>query len=159
VDCWNADTSRTERLEGSEIRFGYRTSVFAASPHLTVISACLELFPREQKAIDALMEDYRRCRRATQPLEYPNAGSIFKNPEGDAAGRLIETCGLKGASVGGAMVSEKHANFIVNTGGATRQDVIGLITLIRARVLEETGVSLVCELQDLEKVVRTRENN
>lgn len=158
VDCYNAKTSTVERLDAVRCGFGYRTSVFAADPHLTVIAAGMELFPREQRAIDALMEDYRRRRRASQPLDYPNAGSIFKNPEGDAAGRLIEACGLKGVSVGGAKVSERHANFIVNTGNASRQDVLELIKLIRARVLLETGIELSCELQDLESIAVARKN-
>ena len=156
VDCWNAKTLRVERFEERDHEFGYRTSCYAQTPELTVIAAGLELYLREQKEIDALMEDYRRRRMASQPLEYPNAGSIFKNPEGDAAGRLIEACGLKGASVGGARVSEKHANFIVNTGGARRQDVLELIDLIRARVQKEHGVVLDCELQDLENIVKKR---
>ena len=156
VDCWNAKALRVERFEKGDHEFGYRTSRYAQTPELTVIAAGLELYLREQKEIDALMEDYRRRRMASQPLEYPNAGSIFKNPEGDAAGRLIEACGLKGVSVGGARVSEKHANFIVNTGGARRQDVLQLIDLIRARVQKEHGVLLDCELQDLENIVTKR---
>ena len=156
VDCWNAKALRVERFGEGDHGFGYRTSRYAQTPELTVIAAGLELYSREQKEIDALMEDYRRRRMASQPLEYPNAGSIFKNPEGDAAGRLIEACGLKGVSVGGARVSEKHANFIVNTGGARRQDVLELIDLIRARVQKEHGVLLDCELQDLENIVTKR---
>lgn len=156
VDCWDARTLRVERFKEGDHGFGYRTSRYARTPELTVIAAGLELYSREQMEIDALMEDYRRQRMASQPLEYPNAGSIFKNPEGDFAGRLIEACGLKGLSVGGAVVSDKHANFIVNTGGASRQDVRELIDLIRARVLKEHGVSLDCELQDLENIVIQR---
>ena len=153
VDCWNATTLRVERFEEGSHGFGYRTSRYAHTPELTVIAAGLELYSREQREIDALMEDYRRRRMASQPLEYPNAGSIFKNPEGDAAGRLIEDCGLKGVSVGGARVSDKHANFIVNTGGACRRDVLELIDLIRTQVQKTYGVSLECELQDLESIV------
>ena len=156
VDCWDARTLRVERFEEGDHGFGYRTSRYARTPELTVIAAGIELYSREQMEIDALMEDYRRRRVASQPLEYPNAGSIFKNSEGDFAGRLIEACGFKGLSVGGAVVSDKHANFIVNTGGASRQDVRELINLIRARVLKEHGVSLDCELQDLENIVIQR---
>lgn len=156
VDCWNMDTMRVEHFGEGQHGFDYRSSVYGSSKNLTVLAAGLALFPRVQAEIDALMEDYRRRRKASQPLEYPNAGSIFKNPEGDAAGRLIEACGLKGMRVGGACVSEKHANFIVNTGGASRRDVLELIDLIRVRVSAQTGVALVCELQDLEDIVRTR---
>jgi UDP-N-acetylmuramate dehydrogenase len=147
---------RVERFDVGEHGFSYRRSRYASSKNLTVLAAELTLFPREQGEIDSLMEDYRRRRRQSQPLEYPNAGSVFKNPEGDAAGRLIESCGLKGLRVGGACVSDKHANFIINTGGASRRDVLELIDLIRTQVLRQTGVELVCELQDLEGIARMR---
>ena len=156
VDCWNMDSLQVERFCEGHHGFAYRRSVYGSSKNRIVLAAGLSLFSREQTEIDALMEDYRRRRKESQPLEYPNAGSVFKNPEGDAAGRLIEACGLKGARVGGACVSEKHANFIVNTGGASRRDVLELIDVIRTQVLQQTGVELVCELQDLESIVRTR---
>ena len=156
VDCWNMDTMRVERFDEGQHGFAYRRSIYGSSKNLTVLAAGISLFSREQTEIDALMEDYRRRRKESQPLEYPNAGSIFKNPEGNSAGRLIESCGLKGLRVGGACVSEKHANFIVNTGSACRQDVLELIEQIRERVLHQTGIELVCELQDLESIVRTR---
>ncbi len=156
VDCWNMDSLQVERFCEGQHGFAYRRSVYGSSKNRIVLAAGLSLFSREQTEIDALMEDYRRRRKESQPLEYPNAGSIFKNPEGDAAGRLIEACGLKGARVGGACISNKHANFIVNTGGASRRDVLELIERIRTQVLQQTGVELVCELQDLESIVRTR---
>ncbi len=96
------------------------------------------------------MEDIRKLLRkriASQPLEMPNAGSVFRNPEGDHAARLIESCGLKGRSIGGAMVSLKHANFIVNTGNASASDIERLIELVRRTVLEETGVRLEREVR------------
>ena len=93
------------------------------------------------------MDDYMTRRRTKQPLEYPSAGSVFKRPEGHFAGALIEQCGLKGASLGGAQVSEKHAGFIINTGSATCGDVVGLIHRIQDKVLEETGVRLECEIK------------
>ena len=93
------------------------------------------------------MQDYKTRRAASQPLEYPSAGSVFKRPVGDYAGRLIEICGLKGVTVGGAQVSEKHAGFIINKGGATSKDVKELINLIQERVLKETGVLLECEIR------------
>ena len=156
VDCWNMETMRVERFVEGQHDFAYRRSRYGSSKNLTVLAVGMTLFPREQTEIDALMEDYRRRRKQSQPLEHPNAGSIFKNPEGNAAGRLIESCGLKGLRVGGASVSEKHANFIINIGGASRRDVLDLIEQIRARVLHQTGVELVCELQDLEDIVRMR---
>ena len=93
------------------------------------------------------MADYLSRRRAKQPLEFPSAGSVFKRPEGHFAGALIEGCGLKGKRIGGAQVSEKHAGFIVNCGGATSEDVRRLIALIQETVLRETGVSLACEIR------------
>ena len=95
------------------------------------------------------MRDYLSRRRSKQPLEYPSAGSVFKRPEGYFAGALIEQCGLKGVSVGGAQVSEKHAGFIINRGEATCADVCTLIEKIQQTVLRETGVSLECEIRRL----------
>ena len=85
-------------------------------------------------------------RREKQPLEYPSAGSTFKRPEGHFAGALIEQCGLKGFSIGGAEVSEKHAGFIINRGDATADDVKRLVEHIKSTVLKETGVTLECEI-------------
>ena len=86
-------------------------------------------------------------RIASQPLSYPNAGSVFRNPQGDYAARLIESCGLKGKAIGGAQVSEKHANFIVNTGEAKASDIENLIELVRQTVLSETGIELEREVR------------
>ena len=93
------------------------------------------------------MNEYLKCRREKQPLEYPSAGSVFKRPEGHFAGKLIEDAGLKGTHVGGAMVSTKHAGFIVNTGDATAEDVLSLVEIIRAKVLSLYGVTLECEIR------------
>ena len=91
----------------------------------------------------------RKRRRRSQPLEFPSAGSVFKRPVGHFAGKLIEDCRLKGTAVGGAEVSEKHAGFIINRGGATSEDVKKLVALIKERVLSETGVELECEIRFL----------
>jgi UDP-N-acetylmuramate dehydrogenase len=93
--------------------------------------------------IKALMEK----RSASQPLQLPNAGSVFRNPPGNHAAKLIEACGLKGKTIGGAQVSEKHANFIVNVGDATAADIENLISEIRAKVLQETGIDLQPEVK------------
>jgi len=90
---------------------------------------------------------YLRRRRKTQPLEYPSAGSIFKNPPGDHAGRLLEEAGLKGKQQGGAMISTKHANWIVNTGEANAQDIMDLIAFARETVMEKTGIELELEIK------------
>jgi UDP-N-acetylmuramate dehydrogenase len=95
------------------------------------------------------MEASLRRRKRTQPLSMPSAGSVFVNPEGDSAGRLIESAGLQGARVGGAQVSEVHANFIVNAGGATAVDVVALVRLIRDTVKEAYGIELTPEVRFL----------
>lgn len=149
VDCWNKATKRMERYEAGEHAFSYRTSRYAKSDDLVILEVGVRLKKQERKIIEDLMADYRRRRMTSQPLEYPNCGSVFKNPDGHAAGRLIEDCGLKGAQIGGAQVSEKHANFIVNRGSATAQDVTDLIKFVRRQVRDRTGISLVCELRGL----------
>ena len=92
------------------------------------------------------MDDYLTRRRTKQPLDYPSAGSVFKRPEGAYAGALIEQCGLKGHSHGGAQVSEKHAGFIINKANANANDVKSLIREVQTKVYDETGYSLECEL-------------
>jgi UDP-N-acetylmuramate dehydrogenase len=124
--------------------FAYRRSTLDA--RAVVCAAELELTRGDPKE---LKEELRRRidrRRATQPIELPNSGSIFRNPPGDYAARLIEAAGCKGWREGGAVVSEKHANFIVNAGGATCADVLALIERVRARVRESQGVSLELEV-------------
>jgi UDP-N-acetylmuramate dehydrogenase len=93
------------------------------------------------------MRELLSRRVATQPLNEPNAGSVFRNPAGDHAARLIEACGLKGESIGGAQVSTRHANFIVNRGGASAADIEALIDRVRARVHEQAGVELIPEVR------------
>ena len=136
----------TAALGPEELDFGYRRSVFSGKPG-AVLEAEVTLAPGDPEAIRGTMEDLSRRRREKQPLELPSAGSTFKRPEGHFAGALIQQCGLKGARVGGAQVSPKHAGFVVNTGGATCADVCALIELVRARVREEAGVDLEPELQ------------
>jgi UDP-N-acetylmuramate dehydrogenase len=120
--------------------FGYR-----CSPGLgdrCVVEADLRLIPDDPKRVQDRVLEYRRHRVATQPTAAKNAGCVFKNPPGDHAGRLIDACGLKGTSVGAAVVSEIHANFIINRGGATCGDIRRLIETIRDTVRERTGVVL-----------------
>ncbi len=112
-----------------------------------IVEAGFDLVRDNGHAVGERMSEYLERRRATQPLEYPSAGSVFRNPGGAAAGRLIERAGLKGERIGGAMISEKHANFIVNTGGATAGDILALVYMIRERVREETGVQLEPEIR------------
>ena len=105
------------------------------------------LAPGDQAAIRDRMRELLEKRRTSQPLEFPSAGSTFKRPEGYFAGTLIDQCGLKGLTVGGAQVSEKHAGFVINRGGATCADVTALIRQIQDRVLDMTGVRLEPEVK------------
>ena len=100
----------------------------------------------DKSEIKALMDDFTGRRTTKQPLKYPSAGSVFKRPEGYFAGALVEQCGLKGYSVGGAQVSELHAGFIINTGDATADDVKKLVRHIQDTVFEKFGVELECEI-------------
>jgi len=131
----------------AECAFAYRTSGFSAGEVL--VSAVLDLAKGDAVHAKAHLKEMRIRRKKTQPLGEPNAGSIFKNPGKDHAGRLIEACGLKGREVGGARISPLHANFIVNTGGATAQDVSNLAEIARAEVLSRFGVSLEWEVRRL----------
>ena len=145
VTAWFPDEG-VRRLVPEELDLSYRHSVFSDKRGV-VLEAELLLEPRNGDEIASLMEDLSRRRREKQPLEYPSAGSTFKRPEGHFAGTLIEQCGLKGLSVGGAQVSEKHAGFIVNRGGASSSDIAALIRLVQERVYEQTGVQLEPEVK------------
>lgn len=129
-------------LEAEQCGFAYRNSRFKQRRDLLVVSVQMELTPGKKEDILAQMQKNTAARKAKQPVEYPSAGSIFKNPPQDAAGRLIELVGAKGWRQGGAMVSEKHSNFIVNTGAATCEDVLQLVKRVKQAVLEQTGVQL-----------------
>ena len=147
ADCLD-ESGRIQRLAGEELELGYRTSVFSRKPWV-VTGARLDLTPGDPAAIRARMEDLSHRRRSKQPLEFPSAGSTFKRPAGHFAGALIQEAGLKGVRIGGAQVSEKHAGFVVNTGGATSDDILSLIRLVRDTVLEKTGVLLEPEVRML----------
>ena len=147
ADCLD-ESGRIQRLAGEELELGYRTSVFSRMPWV-VTGARLDLTPGDPAAIRARMEDLSHRRRSKQPLEFPSAGSTFKRPAGHFAGALIQEAGLKGVRIGGAQVSEKHAGFVVNTGGATSDDILSLIRLVRDTVLEKTGVLLEPEVRML----------
>lgn len=136
---------RTLPVEALDL--GYRHSLFSDRPEAVVLRASLRLTPGDPTAIRGEMAELMRRRKASQPLDLPSAGSTFKRPAGHFAGTLIEQCGLKGLTVGGAQVSEKHAGFVVNRGGATCADVTELIRQVQARVLEQTGVRLEPEVR------------
>ena len=126
-------------------RFGYRTSRFAGGE--IVCSAVFSHSSGNPEEIDAKMAETLRKRVEKQPLDYPSAGSAFKRPKEGYAAALIDSCGLKGFSVGGARVSEKHAGFVINTGGATCRDVRDLLERVQAEVFRQTGILLEPEVQ------------
>ena len=137
---------QVRELAGDACDFSYRHSRFSAGGWL-ILSATVELAPGDPAAIRGRMEELMARRKAKQPLEYPSAGSTFKRPEGHFAAALIEGCGLKGLTVGGAQVSEKHAGFVINIGSATCRDILDLMDQVRERVFRETGVELEPEVK------------
>ncbi|MBM4416605.1 MAG: UDP-N-acetylmuramate dehydrogenase [Chloroflexi bacterium] len=139
-------TRGTRTLPRAELRFGYRESSLRGAG-VMVIAATLQLGTRPRVAIEAEMRRLLAARGASQPTAQPNAGSVFRNPPGDHAGRLIEAAGCKGLTVGAARVSELHANFIVHDGHATARDVAALMHLVHQRVLAHAGVALVPEVE------------
>lgn len=136
-------------VPASECGLTYRHSMFTDHPEWLVLEAEMELEQGDAEEIRAKMEDLAQRRKSKQPLEYPSAGSTFKRPEGHFAAALIEQCGLKGLTVGGAQVSEKHAGFVINRGGATCADILKLTEQIKETVLRETGVTLELEVRTL----------
>lgn len=138
----NGEPGRTEK---DALQFGYRTSVYRQN-NAIITGATLKLHKDNPEDIRARMDDYLGRRSSKQPLEYPSAGSVFKRPAGAYAGALIEQCGLKGHSHGGAQVSEKHAGFIINKANANANDVKSLIREVQTKVYDETGYNLECEL-------------
>lgn len=137
---------QVRELAGDACDFSYRHSRFSAGGWL-ILSATVELASGDTAAIRGRMEELMARRKAKQPLEYPSAGSTFKRPEGHFAAALIEGCGLKGLTVGGAQVSEKHAGFVINIGSATCRDILDLMDQVRERVFRETGVELEPEVK------------
>lgn len=133
------------RTERGRLRFSYRKLCLPEGS--VIVKAAFQCTRANSQDVGERMRHYRDLRKGSQPLEYASGGSVFKNPPGDFAGRLIEGVGLKGFRVGGAMISRKHANFIVNTGGAKACDVLALMDLARAKVKEETGVDLQPEIK------------
>ena len=142
------DQGEVRVLSNEEMKLGYRTSIVKEKGY-TVLSAVLELKKGEPSVIRETMEDLKNRRTSKQPLDMPSAGSTFKRPEGYFAGKLIMDSGLRGFSVGGAQVSEKHCGFVVNKGGATAEYVTVLIREVQRRVKEKFGVELETEVRFL----------
>lgn len=129
-------------LYNKDLDFHYRTSFLQKHSGYICIEATIVLKPGDKKEMIEIIEDRKRRRLMTQPLEYPSAGSVFRNPTNIPAGKLIEDAGLKGKTIGGAMVSKKHANFIVNYDKATSDDVYNLINYVQNEIKNKTGVEL-----------------
>ncbi len=135
-------------IPAADCGLGYRRSIFSGGDYL-IVEARFRLTHGDPADIEARMKELAAKRKEKQPLEYPSAGSTFKRPEGYFAAALIDQCGLKGLTVGGAQVSEKHAGFVINRGGATCADVLALVEQIKAVVKERTGIELELEVKIL----------
>lgn len=138
-------TGQAWEVPAEEIAFGYRTTSLpreSGGQRYVIVGCTLQLASGEAQQVQKRCREYAHWRKLHQPGGSGSAGSFFKNPENDSAGRLIEAVGLKGFQLGGAKISEKHANFIINNGGAVPQDIIHLMELIQEKVKTETGVQL-----------------
>jgi len=138
------------KYSNSDFNFSYRTSILQSNHDYICLAAQFKLSHGDKNEIMEVVNSRRERRISSQPLEFPSAGSVFRNPEGDYAGRLIEELGYKGHSIGGACVSMKHANFIVNTGGATGNDICSLIDSIKADVKDKYNIDLKVEQEIVE---------
>ena len=132
-------------MTNKDLNYSYRNSFLKENKDYICIETTLELSHNEPTQIKEIMDNRRQRRIDTQPLDMATAGSVFRNPEGESAGKLIEDIGLKGYSIGGAMISPKHANFIVNTGNATYEDIIELIKYTQKKVEEYYKIKLLLE--------------
>lgn len=146
VHLVSRDGSRDFYLTEEELQMGYRHTLLHESGDI-VVDVVLALSEGNKDAIRAQITDFTKRRNAKQPVSFPSAGSFFKRPEGYFAGKLIEDAGLKGLTVGGAQVSELHSGFIINRGGATASDILQLMEIVQAKVLDEFGVMLEPEVR------------
>lgn len=142
------EDGRVRTLAAEELELGYRTSIIARKGYI-VLDICMKLEKGDPEAIRTRMDELREKRVTKQPLEYPSAGSTFKRPEGYFAGKLIMDAGLRGFSVGGAQISEKHCGFVINKGNATAEDVVNLMEETKKIVMEKFGVVLEPEVKRL----------
>ncbi len=145
--CFDTENETVRKVDMEEHEFSYRHSIYTKNPNLIILAAMLKLTEDNPIEIAAIMSQNRKARKEKQPLEFPSAGSVFKRPVGYYAGELIEKSGLKGYRIGGAEVSEKHAGFIINRGGATANDVMQLVEHIRHTVYRNYQVDLDCEIK------------
>ena len=145
--CYDRKQGKILQLKMEELDLSYRHSIFSDSPELVILELELELTVTERQGVKLLMDKNMNARREKQPLEYPSAGSTFLRPEGRFVGQMTEECGLKGYTVGGAQLSEKHGGFVINRGGATSADILAVIDHIKKTVSEKYGIELVCEIK------------
>lgn len=150
-ECRYIDSNGIIRvMRGDDMKMSYRKSIFSSSDDMLILSASFKLIKSEYDGIKEKMNELMARRKEKQPLEYPSAGSTFKRPEGYYAGALIEECGLKGYCHKGAMVSDKHAGFIINKDNASASDIIHLIKYCQQKVYEKKGVMLETEVKIIE---------
>ena len=147
TEYYDCAKNQIAKIDHAAHEFDYRHSIFEDHPEYVILSSTFALRQGNAQEIMQKVHEQAASRREKQPLNFPSAGSTFKRPTGYFAGKLIEDAGLKGERVGGAVVSQKHAGFIVNEGGATAADVLALVELVKARVYEQFGVSLECEFK------------
>ena len=145
VEVFDTETGKVKIFKNKDCKFSYRNSIFRKKKNLIILSVKI----KPKKSNTKKIKQYLDYRKKTQSLNFPSAGSIFKNPKGFSAGELIEKCGLKEKKIGKVKISEKHANFIVNLGRGKAKDVIKLIKLIKKRVKKKFGVVLEEEIQFL----------
>lgn len=143
------ENGELREITADKLEFSYRHSFFSGKG-CVIVSVTMRLKKGDKSAIKARMDELLQRRRDKQPLEFPSCGSTFKRPEGYFAAALIEECGLKGFSIGGAQVSEKHSGFVINRGGASFEDIMALVRHIQTVVMEKKGVQLECEMLILE---------
>ena len=144
------ETGEIFTIDRADHEFCYRESIYSKKKNLVCTLVNFELSVGDKNEIDTRMKANAQARREKQPLDIPNCGSYFKRPEGYIAAKLIDDLGLKGKAVGGAMVSKKHAGFIVNTGNATSADILTLEEIVKNEVLKKYGVLLEREVKYVE---------
>lgn len=143
------EEGNTVTIPASELGLAYRSSIFQQHRRWLILSAVFRLKKGDSNVIAETMRETMSKRIEKQPLDYPSCGSTFKRPQGNYASKLIDDCGLRGFTVGGAQVSEKHCGFVINRGGATTADILALIEEVRKKVKEMTGYELECEIEFL----------
>lgn len=142
VEVYDIIDEKYKKMTNKEIDFSYRSSIFKNNPRYIIVDALMELSSGDQDSLMKKIKKHKEDRQLRQPYEYPNCGSVFKNPPGHSAGKLIEDAGLKGFNINDAEVSNKHGNFIINKGNATAKDIILLMEYIEEVVKEKFNVNL-----------------